>query len=160
MRPSGATKRGRLPLLESWGKVSKIPPELIAAYEATRYVVDAPGEPFTLIIGESTPRLREFYRSYDAETAAFLTAWNPFSEQASESDNRAWQAELERRAEALASVQIKSCGVGPSGDWEPEDSTLIIGISLADATTLGRSFRQNAFVWCGEDTVPELILLR
>jgi hypothetical protein len=140
--------------------MSKIPPELIAAYEATHYVVEAPDGPFTLIIGEAQPRLQEVYRAHDAQSAAFLTAWNPFSEQAAASDNRAWQAELEQRAEALAIDQIRSRGVGSSGDWEPEDSTLIIGVSLADATALGRAFRQNAFVWCGEDAVPRLILLR
>lgn len=140
--------------------MSKIPPELIAAYEATHYVVEAPDGPFTLIIGEAQPRLQAIYRAHDAQSAAFLTAWNPFSERATASDNRAWQAELEQRAEALAIDQIRSRGIGSSDDWEPEDSTLIIGISLSDATALGRAFRQNAFVWCGEDAVPRLILLR
>ena len=140
--------------------MSKIPPELIAAYEATHYVVEAPDGQFMLIIGEAQPRLLEICRAHDAQGAAFLTAWNPFSERATASDNRAWQAELEQRAEALAIAQIRSRGVGSSDDWEPEDSTLIIGISLTDATALGRSFRQNAFVWCGEDALPRLILLR
>ncbi len=145
---------------ETGNAMSEISPDLILAYERTRYVVDAPEGAFDLVIGLPQPRLLALYQAEAVSSAAFLTAWNPFSQQASPEDNRTWQAEMERRAEALAVTQIRSRGVAMSGDWPAEDSTVLLGISLADATMLGREFRQNAFVWCGEGAVPELILLR
>ncbi|UUZ49901.1 DUF3293 domain-containing protein [Massilia sp. B-10] len=48
----------------------------------------------------------------------------------------------------------------PKREWPSEPSFLVRGLSLEDASALGRQLRQNAIVWCGADLVPQLILLR
>ena len=48
---------------------------------------------------------------------------------------------------------------GYDGEWESEDSFLVLGISLEGAQELGAAYGQNAIVWCGEDAIPKLVLL-
>ena len=52
-------------------------------------------------------------------------------------------------------------GVGqdPSGNWPPENSFLILGISKTDAENLGRKYEQNAILWINHEALPELVLL-
>lgn len=51
-------------------------------------------------------------------------------------------------------------GKQPSGDWEGEDSLLVLGINLEDAKAVWIKWGQNAILWSGADGVPQLILLR
>jgi hypothetical protein len=55
---------------------------------------------------------------------------------------------------------LPGLGKDPDGIWPPEISILILGLSLEAGKTLAQKYRQNAFVWCSRDRVPELILLR
>ena len=41
-----------------------------------------------------------------------------------------------------------------------EESFLVYGLTLEAAKALGTRLEQNAFIWSGEDAVPQLILLR
>lgn len=53
--------------------------ELIKAYGDTDYfVLDAPG--FTLRVGRMSPELQDLYERHKVRSAAFLTAWNPYSQ--------------------------------------------------------------------------------
>ncbi|UUZ55406.1 DUF3293 domain-containing protein [Massilia sp. H-1] len=59
---------------------------------------------------------------------------------------------------ACSGRRAPSCD--PKREWPSEPSFLVRGLSLEDASALGRQLRQNAIVWCGADLVPQLILLR
>lgn len=54
-------------------------PELRQAFEETNYIVDHK-PPFTLNIGQACPALNELLQEGGHEAAAFITAWNPFSQ--------------------------------------------------------------------------------
>jgi hypothetical protein len=93
------------------------------------------------------------------DCSAFITAWNPLSQQLSATENE------ERHQALMAEIKSQSLsflpgeGKHPSNNWPTEQSVLVLGLSLEAAKTLGRRFEQNAVVWAGRDGVPELVLL-
>lgn len=138
---------------------STLPPELIAYYEATDFRVTAPRR-FTLRIGKPSPDLEALYNETGATCAAFLTAWNPFSEETDPAINAANQRQLIERVTQLGFTAWDGMGSDPSGDWAGEESIFVLGMDRTSASALGVEFRQNAIVWVDADTVPQLVLLR
>ena len=139
---------------------TSIPGDLLSAYRNTHYRVPTPAGTQTLMIGCHSPWAAELLASHCAPGAAFLTAWNPYSEALDAAANAVAQGSLIKAVDALGHASLPGEGVDPTGDWPGEASLLIIGITLAQACDLGRQFKQNAFVYIGPDATPELILLR
>lgn len=138
---------------------SAIPLETIAAYRATHYrVIDQ--IPFVLKIGRPSQHLQRLFRENDLHSAAFLTAWVPFSHPTSEADNRAAQARLENDISQNSLPVIAGEGLDPTGEWPGEPSVLALGLSLEAASSLRVQYQQNAIVWADQDIKPQLILLR
>ena len=138
---------------------SVINEKLLEAYRATHFNVIGPPS-FTLRVGEPSRQLSELYRAHEVTTAAFLTAWNPYSEETPQEENDRAQARLETEANSLAAAVLPGMGQDPSGKWPGEPSFLVLGISHDAAQLLGAQYCQNAIVWIGRDLVPELVLLR
>ena len=138
---------------------SIIDPATIQAYLETHYCVRGEA-PFILQIGQFSPDLLLLYKRHNVDCAAFLTGWNPFSREVSETENRdrqkALAAELTRRSLAF----LEGIGLHLSNNWPGEESFLVLGLDLEAAKTLGERFEQNAIVWCGTDGVSQLIVLR
>ena len=133
-------------------------PELVAAYEKALYVVF--GRPELVIrIGEPNPDLDELLEAEGAATAAYITAANPRGEATS-----AWKNEIANAALVETQTQagyrcFEGEGRDPQGRWRPERSALVVGISRADAESVGRGFGQNAIVFVERGRAPELVLL-
>ena len=138
---------------------SAIPAATINAYLAADYKVMAV-EPFVLGIGRASPDLALWFKFNRTDRTAFITAWNPFGEPASDSENHAAQQKLLAEIKALGLPYLDGEGRDPSGLWPGEPSLLVFGISLEVAKKLARQFRQNGFVYAGSDATPRLILLR
>lgn len=136
-----------------------IPAETVQAYLATEFRVLNPA-PFTLRLSQASAELQALYRQSDVQCAAFLTAWNPYSESRSATDNEGAQRCLLKDIGELKLRAIPGIGLDPSGEWEGEPSCLVLGMSQAVARDIGNRFKQNAIVWAGSDAIPELILLR
>ncbi|GAO37022.1 hypothetical protein SCT_2437 [Sulfuricella sp. T08] len=136
-----------------------IPAATIKAYLATDYKVMA-AESFVLNVGRASPELALRFNLDRTDSAAYITAWNPFGELTSDSDNHAAQQELLAEIKALGLPYLDGEGRDPSGRWPGEPSFLVFGISLEAAKKLARQFRQNGFVYAGSDATPRLILLR
>jgi hypothetical protein len=132
---------------------------LIEAYSATEYKVNL-DPPFALSVGIASPGLKDLYSARRADSAAFITAYNPFSHQLSEQENALRQESLKAELIKRGLHFIPGVGEHPSGDWPGEPSFLVLGIALEAAKSLGRQFEQNAIVWCDSDAVPNLVLLR
>ena len=139
--------------------MTEIPSELIVAYEATDFRVLEPQE-FTLRVGQRSAELQSLYVDMGVTSAGYLTAWNPFSAEASNVDNASAQRQLFRQLSLEGFTTLNAMGVDPCGDWPGEESVFVPGISLDRAKLLGSEFGQNAIVWAGSDAVPQLILLR
>lgn len=139
--------------------VSNISSETIAAYLETHFMVQSE-RPFTLIVGKLCVPLVELYRSHSTHSAAFITAYNPYSKLHSDDENRAFNEELILDLNRLNITAIPGVGQDPAGKWPGEPSLLALGIEEDLARQLGNKYEQNAIVWCGSNAVPKLILLR
>lgn len=132
---------------------------IIQAYLETNYRVQV-DHSFTLHVGTVSSDLLRLYGRHKVDCAAFITAWNPFSQNVSEAENRERQqllaTELTRRNLSF----FKGFGLHPSNNWIGEQSFLVLGLNLEAAKTMGMHFEQNAIVWCGPDALPQLIVLR
>ena len=140
--------------------MTSIPSTLHAAYAVTDYRVFAADAPFTLHIGAASAELAQLHGKHAVSCSAFLTAWNPFSHPVDADANHLAQQSLLRDLRDSGVRFIEGMGCDPSGAYAGEESVLALGLARADAIALGRKYQQNAIVWCGQDAVPELILLR
>jgi len=138
---------------------STIPQALIEAYQTTNFnVLTEPS--FTLNIGEKSKEILEVFRMENHQAAAFITAWNPRSQETSKSENDNAQERLRSNLETGNFTILDGLGIDPTGDWLGEPSVLVMGISRNAASEIGIEFRQNAIVWIGKDGIPELVTLR
>lgn len=138
---------------------SAIPSDLIEAYRTTDYHVETEA-PFVLTVGLASPALAKLYSKHRCDCAAYVTASNPFSQVASDVDNQRRHAELVEELKNRSLHFLEGMGRDSRDQWPGEASCLVLGLSLEAAKKLGRQFGQNALVWCGPDTVPQLVLLR
>lgn len=136
-----------------------IPAETVQAYLATEFRVLG-NTPFTLKLNQVSLELLAFYRQSQAQSVAFITAWNPYSQIFTPSDNKAAQLRLIEELNLRQLRNLPGIGIDPSGMWPGEESCLILGVSLEDARVIGNLFKQNGIVWAGADAIPKLILLR
>ncbi len=138
---------------------SALSPDLIKAYEATEFHVKAM-PPFVLRVNRYCGSLGRLFKNWEATSAAFITAHNPHSLPLSAKENASRNKKLQADIKKLGFSSIDGFGRHPDGEWESEDSFLVLGISLDGAKELGATYGQNAIVWCGEDAIPRLVLLR
>lgn len=133
--------------------------ELIDAYKVTHFEVLSDPK-FILKIDEYCEGLSNLFQNTGYETACFITAYNPASVELTSDQNQLTQSQLHSDLTQIKTVILDGIGNDPKGLWEGEPSFLVLGISINDAKKLGIKYKQNAFVWCGENCIPELILLR
>lgn len=131
-----------------------IDPGLEQAYLETDYRVDD-DPPLFLRIGERNDGVRVLMASFNVESAAFITAWNPGSKRLPVDDNYDRQARLLEAIEQLRLNYFVGRGEHPE-DGYGEDSYLVLGINREQADELARQFDQAAYVWVTMSGVPEL----
>lgn len=131
----------------------------VQAYRETDYRVFA-GPAFTLQVGQASAELRAAHKRHKTQCSAFLTACNPYSHAFDAASNAERQAALAEELKQRSLAFETGIGQHPGNGWPGEESFLVYGLTLESAKVLGTRLEQNAFVWCGEDAVPQLILLR
>ena len=131
-------------------------PELLQAFADTQYIVHHEA-PFVMHIGQPCPELKALMAEHNALGAAYITAWNPFSRQLTDPENKARQDELKATLKKRGLICIDGIGQHPSNNWLGEVSVLVLGLDLEAAKSLARHYEQHAFVWALGDGVPELI---
>jgi hypothetical protein len=137
---------------------STLSQDLVQAYCETEYRVLAE-PPFVLTVGIASLELIQLYQAHKVACAAFITAFNPFSQELTADDNHRRQAELAKELTRRGLGFVDGVGQHPSGNWR-EASFLVFGLALEAAKSLGKIYDQNAIVCCGADSVPDLILLK
>lgn len=133
--------------------------ELISAYKKTDYNVSS-SPPFTLKIGQFSDELIDLYKLYGFTTVAYITVYNPYSNETTGAQNELVQSELERELASRSLIFLPGEGKDTEGRWPAEKSVLILGIDYSAAKKLAVKYRQNAFVWINVDGKPELILVK
>jgi putative PIN family toxin of toxin-antitoxin system len=129
---------------------------LLLAYEKSDYVVLEPK--LVLHVGEPSAALDELLESHGERTAAFVTAANPGSKPRPQAENQAANRKLLESQRLLARTCLEGEGRAPDQSWA-ERSFLVLGIPLPEAEALGRSYGQNAIVFCEKGRPPELVLI-
>ena len=122
---------------------------LIKAYRMAVYTIQLQEREIVLQIGQTHRELVQVMKEHEVNTAAFLTAFNPYGQVVSTLDNQSAQKQL---LSDLAQLKIPFLlGKGQDIDrlWPEETSVLALGIRLQDAEILADRYRQNAFVWIG-----------
>lgn len=140
--------------------ISQLPTSLVAAYRATQYKVDAPGGAFTLHVDEPSVALAALYETFSVDSAAYLTAYNPFSRQASLEENISAKRALAMALRSKGLHWLRGEAVDSHGVWPAEPSVLVLGIDPDTAFDLACQFDQNGFLLCGDDALPRLVLTR
>lgn len=138
---------------------SELDASLITAYRETEYRVTQ-DHPLVLRVDVPSPELASLCKTRGASCAAFITACNPFSRELSAANNAMRQAELAAELKRRSLSFFEGVGQHPSGNWPGEPSFLVLGLALEAAKSLGKTYEQNAVIWCGPDAVPSLVLLR
>ena len=133
-------------------------PNLVRAYREAIYIVNEGDDAIALKGGEVSPALATLMRVHKATTAAIITAYSPYSEIQPSAENERMQAALVAELKATATVCFNAIGSDPEGEWDPEPSTLALGISLVEAQRLADQFGQNAFIWI--NTADAFVSLR
>ena len=84
-------------------------------------------------------------------SAAFLTAFNPYSVLLTAEENLHNQHSLISDIHSLGLTSIAGEGSDSSNLWPSEPSVLALGISLQSAELLADRYGQNAFLWISSD---------
>ena len=132
-------------------------PELLAAYRAARYRVDAG---FDLRVDQFCAPLAALHRERGVACSALITACNPGSVRFAAAENAARAEAFKAKIGALGFPFLGGRGIDPQGLWPDEESLLILGLNLDEARSLAIALGQNALIWNGADARPRLIPLR
>jgi hypothetical protein len=111
-----------------------------------------------LRIGEPHAQLDSLLAAQGARSWGYVTAYNPGSATLNTDENVSRQDALERAVAEAGFLFFRGEGVGDDGQWFPEPSLLIIGITRAETVALGRRFEQRAVVYGEAGGSPHLIL--
>lgn len=138
---------------------TELPESLLDAYRSTNYEV-LTNPQFILKVGEFCSDLEDLFHNFNLSTGCFITACNPQSAELSKEQNAQLQEMLHSDLVRSKLHIINGLGSDPSGEWEGEPSFLVMGVSFADAKSLGIKYKQNAILWCDQRCTPDLILFR
>lgn len=138
---------------------STITQNLLDSYSSAEYHADAV-PPFILKIGICSNQLMRLYESENCNSAAFITAYNPGSNELPNEVNEARNKKLEALISSMSYPVVHGAGKCADDNGRGEVSLLILGMDKEMASDIGKQFEQNAIVWCASDAVPQLILLK
>jgi 5'-3' exonuclease len=113
-----------------------------------------------LKVGRPSAELAEWFQTNNENQAAYITAWNPFGKKISDNENYIAEHKLITEIESRDLFYLRGESSDPSGSWPGEPSLLVLGISLESAKALVKRYHQDGFIYIGDDTKPQLILLR
>ena len=147
---------------EVWGQGSErtISKETLKAYEDAIFSINTKQGLIKFKVGSVSKDILSFMQQEGLQSAALITAYNPFSEIFTKENNELAQAQLIEELNEGGISFIYGDGRDAEGLWDPEPSLLALNISLADGERLATKFGQNAFVWIEANIgIPTLKLM-
>lgn len=128
-------------------------PELLAAYEATQFVVDGT---HVIRMREPLPEtLASWLRQHDTTCGAVLGAEFPYSQSTSAEENDRRHALLIDECTQRAIPWLPAMGVGDG--WQ-ERHIMVAGIDRASAEDFRARYEQHAVVFLEVDELPMLVV--
>jgi len=147
-------------ILEKSLAQSTLPTHLIQNYLDALYQADSCLGKATLVIGQYCDILSRLMIAAKQSSALFITGCNPHSRLQCAQQNDLAQIRLHRELMHYSTWIHSGESSDPQNNWPPESSYLALGIDLLQSMQLGIRFKQNAIIWCNNDAIPRLILLR
>lgn len=134
--------------------------QLLAAYRATLYRVQAPGRELLLRVDQHNAQLARLLRGAWINRAALLTAWNPGSQPLATERNLVLQKQLVDELEAAGHPCLAGRNEAPaqSGAGWDEQSVLALDIDLPAARAIAARYGQLAFLWIDLHATPRLVI--
>lgn len=130
--------------------------ELLTAYQQTDYIVYDGDETITLKVGQSSKAAASLLKQNNAESAVFITAWNPFSESHDDTINAAANKRLFQVLQSLTAVIIEGEGISADKRWR-EASYFALRVSQEQVKKLCLDFDQTAAVFVDDSGTVELL---
>lgn len=130
-----------------------------AAYTATAYHVFFPEGECVLRVGERSAELEICLSRRKARRLAVITAWNPGSKAQSTVENQSAQNRLKQTLLQAGVTYVEGENRADAGDWPPEPSFGLCGVTVAEASTIAGLFGQNAYLTVAIGHPAELIWL-
>jgi len=122
--------------------------------------------PFILKVGQFSKELSALHRSTGSDTSFFITAFNPLGVIQSAADNKKFMRSLldclvdKTYSEESRQRLIFGSGNSSDGSWPDEVSVLVLYNDGPNwPIELCRQFKQNAFIFCAEDAIPQCIMV-
>jgi hypothetical protein len=134
--------------------------ELRLAHLTTNYVVKDGRRDVAIRPGTRNRDVDRLLSKLKALTANFVTACNPHSCVFSQSVNQQRQLLLKKQLYRRGLQFLDGEGRGEIGNWPPEQSVLVLGVTREDSKAIGRSWRQNAIIFVRLGWKTELLMLR
>jgi len=140
--------------------LSVIASNLVTSYRRTHYRVGAGCGSILLRIDQHSESLEKILATSKQSCAAIVSAYNPYSQLASNEENLGAHEQLRNLLQHHPYPIIESLNIDPTGQWPPEESLFVPGLDLNTGRSIGQKFNQNAIVWIDNEAIPRLILLR
>jgi len=137
-----------------------IAPWLVKAYRNAHYFVHHGEEVYLLKVGEVNHAFSHLLTAYGASSAAFLTAYNPYSQMRTQEENQVAHQKLLAELTQAGIETIEGLGTDPHDDWDAETSVLALGLSRSHAEQLADQYGQNAFLWIANSNALVNLKLR
>ena len=138
-------------------KMRELTPELLDAYINTDYVINLSGKEIILKVHEIIPdSLMKFLETKSVTSWAMITAYNPYSKELTENENKIRQQRLIDMLQMHDFELLPAIGRSEDGKWE-EPSVFILGISYDLAKSFGFCFQQNAVLFGDSESAADLI---
>lgn len=126
-------------------KPLRIPPELISAYEATLYEIEAPGGKAAIRVGHRVPETLQAL-TFPWDKLAIVTAFNPFSAEFPKEENLRRHEVLRGVVEVAGRRMLFGAGRDAAGKWDSETSIAIFDATDDELDDWMLAFGQNAIV--------------
>lgn len=126
--------------------VSKPSKEHADAYTKTEFTIYGAPEN-VLRIGRGAPEAASWLRRNDAQCAAVVTAWNPFSCAQPIEQNQDRQSRLQQEVTANGLRTLRAQGQDKLSSWPAEPSICVFDATKEQVDSWLVRYEQNAVVW-------------
>jgi len=139
---------------------TQIAADKIRAYRASDYRIGFTEQGIVLQPGLRSAQVAQLFATHGVTCGSFITAYNSQGAQRSTAENEQAHQQLLTHIESQGLKCLEGEGSEAGTDWLAEKSCFALGLGRREAMKIGSFYGQDAIVWVGENSVPELVLLR
>lgn len=137
---------------------TKLSPETIKAYRDAIYMVDS-APPIEFNVDVRSAPLEKLLKTRNADTAAWITAYNPYGKKQTLETNKTLQKNLLEIVGNKELGYITGRGMSSEDGEDREEGLLLFNLLRNEAIEIGNLVNQNAIIWIDVDGIPMLELL-